>query len=460
MKNILLAITGLIILSSLSFSKNLTKISQSVLLNEELLDVYINDDLAFIPGGLFGLNIVNISDPAHTVVVGTYSSNNCAWGRLYSWSVFNEYAYGAGRECGIEIIDISNITDPQFANNIGKSNIRYEHTEVQNNFLYAARHQAGIEIFSLTNPRSPFSVGEINTKNAWAVLPFGDFLFVADGGDGIKIIDISTPSSLSVIASLNTSGSAKDLAISGNHLFVAVGANGVDMIDISNPENPLLISNYNTTGYASRVSANDSLVAVSDWDDVEVLGFSTGKLILKGFKNTTGRTMAVAMKGNDIISAEWFLLTMFRYGQVDGADIDFSERKIEFPRVNNGSQESLSISVSNNGNETLSIVSINNNNSDFTVYGPFNSLAPGGKSNVTITYLPGTNNWRKSVIFNSNDPDETQAAILLQGNFPYGPMPGDPAPDFDLPLVGKVDNNITLESLNGQPTLIAFFTAW
>ncbi len=72
------------------------------------------------------------------------------------------------------------------------------------------------------------------------------------------------------------------------------------MIDISNPEDPVFISNYNTTGYASRVSANDSLVAVSDWDDVEILGFETGELLLKGFKNTRGRTMAVAMKENYI----------------------------------------------------------------------------------------------------------------------------------------------------------------
>ncbi|MCK5346963.1 MAG: DUF1573 domain-containing protein, partial [Candidatus Heimdallarchaeota archaeon] len=263
-----------------------------------------------------------------------------------------------------------------------------------------------------------------------------------------------------LIASLPTSGSAKDLAISGTFLFVAVGANGVDMIDISDPENPALISNYNTTGYASRVSANDSLVAVSDWDDIEILGFNSGELVLKGFKNTGGRTMAIAMKGNNIFSAEWFALNVFKYGQIDGPDIDFSSRKIEFPRVNNNSQETLNISITNNGGRTLFISNIDNENSDFTVDAPFNILTPGEKGDVSVTYRPSSNNWRKSVIFNSDDPDENLASVLLQGNFAYGPMPGDPAPNFELPLIGKGNENITLESLKGGPAVIAFFTAW
>ena len=113
----LLLIVSVIFLFSLIYSKNLTKVSRTALLNNELLDVYIHNDYAFIPGGLGGLNIVDISDPSNTIVTGTYKSQNCEWGRLYSWSVFEDYAYGAGRDCGIEIIDISDISNPLFANN-------------------------------------------------------------------------------------------------------------------------------------------------------------------------------------------------------------------------------------------------------------------------------------------------------------------------------------------------------
>ena len=132
------------------------------MLNNELLDVYINNEYAFIPGGLGSLNIVDISNPSNTVVTGTCKSQNCAWGKLNSWSVFEDYAYGSGRDCGIEVIDISDISNPLFANNIGESNTRYEHSEVQGNYLFTARHQKGIEVFSLVNPSHPTSIGLIN----------------------------------------------------------------------------------------------------------------------------------------------------------------------------------------------------------------------------------------------------------------------------------------------------------
>jgi hypothetical protein len=460
MKKTQLLIIGIIFLFSLIYSKNLTKVSRTALLNNELLDVYIHNDYAFIPGGLGGLNIVEISDPSNTVVTGTYKSQNCVWGRLYSWSVFEDYAYGAGRDCGIEVIDISDISNPQFANNIGESNTRYEHSEVQGNYLFAARHQKGIEVFSLTDPSNPTSIGVTNTDNAWAVLPKDDYLYVADGGSGIKVLRISDPTALNMVATLATSGSAKDLTISGNFLFVAVGANGVDMIDISNPENPFLVSNYNTTGYASRVSANDSLVSVSDWDDVEVLGFETGELVLKGLKNTGGRTMALAMKDNFIFSAEWFLLTMFKYEEIAGPDIDFSTRKLDFPRVKNNRQETLPIAVTNNGNQILDILNIDDSNSDFKVKASFNSLSPGETKDISVTYSPGQNNWRKNVAFTTSDPDENITSVLMRGNYPFGPMPGDQALNFSLPVVGIEDESINLKSLTGGPTVIAFFTAW
>ena len=48
----------------------------------------------------------------------------------------------------------------------------------------------------------------------------------------------------------------------------------------------------------------------------------------------------------------------------------------------------------------------------------------------------------------------------MRGNYPFGPMPGDQALNFSLPVVGIEDESINLKSLTGGPTVIAFFTAW
>lgn len=459
---LLLLILILCCSTDIVFPKNLTILSKSFLNNNELLDIFLHEDYAFIPGGLGGLNIVDVSDPYNVQVLGTYESNNCRWGRLYSWTVLGNYAYGAGRECGIEIIDISDITNPKFVDNISTNGVRYEHVEAQDGYLYAARHYSGVEIFSISNPQSINSINRINTENAWAVLPIRDFLYIADGASGIKIFNIDNPNNPVHISSLKTSGSARDISISGNNLFVAVGSYGVDMINIEDPANPELLSNYNTTGFASRISSGDSLVVVSDWDDVEVLEFVSGKLNLKGFKNTGGRTMAVAMKNNIIFSAEWTAFYVYQFGNIYAPDIDFSSRKIDFPRTISGQTSKETFYVTNNGFEKLDIFNIDFLNSDFKVELPSQHIDPGETVEAIVEYSPNSSNWKKSVIFNSNDNDKSMSSVLMRGNFPYGPMPGDNAPGFSLFPVSKDPDpgKVNLESLKGSPTVIAFFTAW
>ncbi len=429
--------------------------------NYELLDVYIHGHYAFIPAGLGGLNIVDISNPGFPHVVSDYHATGCDWGRLYAWTVNGNYAYGTGRECGMRIIDISNINHPEFMGSYSDPNLdneRYEHPSSYGNLIFAARHQAGVEVLSVAESWLPTQIAIIPTHNAWATLAHEDYLYVADGSAGIRIYDITLPHEPHFIAQLPSSGSAKHLDIVGDRLFVAVGAGGVDMIDISDPTHAVFMSNYNTSGYASRVAANDSLVAVSDWDDVEVLGYQNGNMTLKGYKNTGGRVMALNMVGNTILSAEWERLTVLEYEHISAADLDISISKLEFPRVPEGESELRTLRVENNGGEVLDLApSIDN--SDFQVTLDEDVIAPGGETFVEILYTPGDGNWRAFLNLNSNDPDEPAPVVLVTGNYPHGPMVGDAAPGFSLPRVNG-SGYLTLADLEGSPTVIAFFTAW
>ncbi len=457
----------LINISGMLFGKNLSILSSGSINNIELLDVYLHEynghSIAIIPGGLGGTNFVDVSDPTDLQVFGSYTAQYCDFGRLYAWSAKMNVAYGAGRDCGIHVVDISNLEQPVLINTIQdntyEDNVRYEHTSVRNNLMFAARHQFGIEIFNIDNPEEPQRIVSYPTDNAWATIAIGPYLYVADGAFGIKVLEISIPILPSVVAEISTSGTAKDVDIFGNYLFVAVGAAGVDMFDITNPENPVFVDNYNTTGYASRVSVNESIVAVSDWDDVEVLSFSVDGLELTGYKNTGGRVMALAMSGNTIFSAEWMEMTVFEYGPVQGPDIDFSKRKIEFPRVNQGNNHSEFFLLENNGPSQLNINGININSSDFLINYDNVVLPAYTSQQVEVIYTPQGNPWSTYVEFFTNDLDESYNQLWFTGNYPYGPMPGDPAPDFTLPIVNG-SGDLSLSDLSGDPVVIAFFTAW
>ena len=468
MKLIVKSTLFILLLIGILFGKNLNIHSRSFLNNVELLDVYIHHyqgvPIAIIPGGLGGTNFVDVSNPSELIILSEYFAAGCDWGRIYSWSAKDHVAYGSGRQCGIHIIDLDDFSNPARVNTIigttySGNPIRYEHTSVYGNLLLASRHQSGVEIFTIDDPTNPQQISVISTDNAWATLAENNILYVADGSFGLKIYNIFNPSYPIMLSEIETSGSAKDIEKVGNFIFVAVGAGGVDMIDVSDHDNPFLISNYNTTGYASRVSANDSLVAVSDWDDVEVLRFSNGHLELAGYKNTSGRVMALAMSGNFIYSAEWMRLTVFEYGEISGPDIDFSTRKIEFPRTDNGSSYTHTIQIENNGLSPLEISAINISANDFTVYYDDLVLQSHSSQEIDVVYTPSGGIWSSNIDFLTNDDDEIQTRLRILGNFPFGPMPGDPAPDFTLPIVNGT-GNLSLADLAGHPALIAFFTGW
>ncbi|MFQ6616699.1 MAG: hypothetical protein ACE5HZ_08065, partial [Fidelibacterota bacterium] len=288
----------------------------------------------------------------------------------------------------------------------------------------------------------------------------GDLVYVADGAAGLRIIDVSNPQAPELLGGVRTSGTAKDVAMAGRYVFVAVGAGGVDMVDVSDPGNPVLVENYNTSGYASRVSVSGSLVAVSDWEDVQILRWDdTPSLSLAGFKNSGGRVMAVSMIGDIVYSAEWITFRTFQFGPVDGPDLDVSERHVGIPYTEEGECQGASFTLSNNGTKSLIIEDIVIGHPDYEISVSSGEIPPGRTDEVLLTYCPSSENGHTSLRIQSNDPDEPALGVVLEGNSPWGLDMGQEAPDFTLPSVNDY-GEITLSELRGRVVVIAFFASW
>ena len=71
---------------------------------------------------------------------------------------------------------------------------------------------------------------------------------MADGNSGLQVIDISTPSSPSIISSVETLDVAYGVYVSGSYAYVAGGDSGLaggdlglQVLDISNPSSSAII---------------------------------------------------------------------------------------------------------------------------------------------------------------------------------------------------------------------------
>ncbi|UCG53329.1 MAG: Ig-like domain-containing protein [Candidatus Latescibacterota bacterium] len=94
----------------------------------------------------------------------------------------------------------------------------------------------------------------------------GDYAFVAVGGNGLSIIDISAPAVPTFVTSFDTPGDAVRVDIEGDYAFIADGTFGLTIVDISDPTTPTMAASDATVpGLAVdvAVAGNYAYVAFS-----------------------------------------------------------------------------------------------------------------------------------------------------------------------------------------------------
>ena len=296
---------------------------------------------------------------------------------------------------------------------------------------------------------------------------FQFILYVADGDTINTFGYMNNNNSFSAIENISLNSAVKDIAYDDDLIYFAKGTGGVDVYlldgSVSYDEYeimcqvhvPCYLGNYDTSVLANRIETFNNKLAVSDWDDVEILEWDGVNLNLVGYKNTTRRTMAIATKDNYIYSAEWASVQVFEYGQINGPDIDLSTYELNFPYVENGESLTMQLDIINNGNQILNIVDAYTTNDEFD-YSPLNNLSPGETQTIDITYTANSNNSSGSYRIFSNDNDEFEVLCETNGNI-NGANIGDIAPDFNLNIISNGNGNFTLSDYLGQIVVLAFF---
>ena len=416
---------------------------------------YINNVL--IVTGLFGgIDFYDISNPTQLNHLRNFTLNNNGGGgnsKPNCVKVIENYAYITAKN-GVAVVDISNPSNPQYIRYLNNSNgYNLENLDIDNNLLAVAAHDDGVLFYGLSNPENPTYYGRLETENAWTVTLKNNTAYIADQTN-LLTVDISNPSNPIIINSFEMSNAIKDIQLDNNRqlLYVALGTDGVSVFD---PEILSITANYNTTCLANRLAISENKIAVSDWDDVEILEWNGTDLNIVGYKNTTRRTMAIAMKNNFVYSAEWKSVQVFEYGIINGPDIDLSNYEINYPYVENGESYIMSVDVINNGNQTL-ISSDYITHPDFAILNTIQNIEPGSYQTINIEYTANSNNASGSYGVLSNDDDEFEVKCQTNGNI-NGANVGEQAPDFELDIIANGTGTFKLSDYEDHIVVIAFF---
>lgn len=382
----------------------------------------------------------------------------------------DEYLYASVRLGGVGIVRIDPVTFAiEWLQTIAEPGVYYEALRVVDHRLWVAAHRFGIRVFDLSNPELPIFVGGLSEgfTDAFAIDVVGDTAYVADGAGGLKIVDVSDPTNMQIVAGEvvreTAIGTAEDVVVVNGNVYVAGGSAGV----LYYPGGAIgQRVRYDTPTVAMSLAVAGDYLALGDVGSLELFGIQPDGTLQHltregGMHRFLGSTTQLTLRlwhriaawGDDrIISANWDAIDVYQIvsdGSIKQPDITASNQRVRF-HVDGGQTV---VTLQNLGTAPLQIGGVTSSASNFTVTptGPA-TIPVGGAIDLTIQYTPGTAG-QTLITIASDDPDEGMLPITAFGNTVYID-PGEPAAPFSLPL--WIYNHDSMQFEYGTFTLADF----
>ncbi len=195
--------------------------------------VSVASTIAHVADGDGGLLLIDVSDPAQPVAIGSLPPFHSATG-VYATESISYLSDG-----GLHIVDVSDPMNPSTMGWCTTPGFGGGGVVVIGNLAYMGDGDSGLQIISVTDPTAPVIVGSFDSSGSSRGVVVRDQLaFVADGNAGLLILDVSDHTNPTMVGSLDTDGWASDVDVVGDLAFVADLYPGVQIIDISDPTHP------------------------------------------------------------------------------------------------------------------------------------------------------------------------------------------------------------------------------
>ncbi len=134
------------------------------------------------------------------------------------------------------------------------------------NHIFIACGNLGIVVVDCSDPFNMIEISSIVLPGTALSIDIKDGLAcVAGDRAGCNIVDVSNAYQPRLLKNVNTSGRSKDAQIAGRYVFVADGGSGLKVIDISVPDSAHVVATY-PTPYAYGLWATENYIYLCDRD--------------------------------------------------------------------------------------------------------------------------------------------------------------------------------------------------
>lgn len=198
----------------------------------EALRVGITGSKAVVGNRMSGLEVIDISNTAKPVSVGSFYTD----GYTRDVAVSGTLAYVVDSTTDFSVVDLSKSGLPSVSTQtLG---------EGTDNLVVTASGSAGantaymmgrgvLHVYDISNPAAPAKVATYKIPGrppicgappCAALTVQGTMAYVANGAEGVHVIDFSDAAKPTLAGSYKTAGPARDVAVAGSLVFVAVGS--------------------------------------------------------------------------------------------------------------------------------------------------------------------------------------------------------------------------------------------
>ncbi len=254
-----------------------------------LLSVEVEGDVGFVgdSDGTPWIGAYNISNPYQITGLDVILPGGN--GKITDFEIQGHFLYVSVFGSTTNDLAIIDIEDPsQLAGVGGVALSEFLGLEVQGQLAFLAEGTNGLSIYNVSNPSSVTSLGSVNTPgNATDVLVDGTIAYVADGPSGVQIVDVSDTATPTILGSYNTPGNAQRLALQGHTLFVADLTGGIQILDVSNPTNVIYVDAISgITAYDAALFGEHIVIGTADDIQIYRVGMVATDLPLVGSYST------------------------------------------------------------------------------------------------------------------------------------------------------------------------------
>jgi len=315
---------------------------------DHLLTVEMISEDRIIVGGYPAMDLLDIDDltvnGTSDYIFRTENMNSRNFFQKGNYVFVNRHTNAAEGNFDISVVHFDGDVATEVTT-IEEMDIFFEKMCIDGDYLYVAAHNQGIWIYDITNPELPDFEGNLTTGfiDAFAVTVDGDSAYVADGGAGLKIVNIEDKGNPFNVTgeSLETAlGEAEAITIRDGKVYMTLGGEGLAIYDSDDISSREVISTY---GFSEDLCWIGEYLAVSTYPGVviyDISGYRTPTVAARenwsrrGFDAELRIGCGIAASGDSLlISANWNYLDFYEFKPVEEStqpDINSDTHRVRF----------------------------------------------------------------------------------------------------------------------------------